>query len=106
MSPPQTGTIGVSLTPASMTVAPGGTSGAGITITRGGQLTAPVTLAASGVPAGVTLSFGPATVTVGMQSSLTVTAAAGTQPGTSEISIVGSSGTLMSPPAKLTVRIP
>lgn len=104
-APPQVGAIGVNIFPGSITIAPGDSSGAGITISRGGQFFDAVTLNATGAPAGVALSLRPATVTFGMSSSVYAAVAAGTPPGTFEITIIGRSGTIVSLPATLTLRI-
>lgn len=104
-APFQKGAIGVYLTPASMTLAPGATSGAGITITRGTPFLGPVTLTATGVPAGVTVTFSPVTVSLAMRASMAVSIAAGATPVNAEVSIVGSNGNIVSLPAKLTLRI-
>lgn len=48
-----------------------------------------VTLAAAGLPSGVTASFEPATVTAGRSSTLTLTAAATAPPGTTPVTVTG-----------------
>jgi hypothetical protein len=53
-----------------------------------------VTLSASGLPAGATASFSPATVTGAGSSTLTVTTTGSTPVGTSTLTITGVSGTL------------
>jgi hypothetical protein len=73
--------IGFSMTtqPASVSLPVGGTTSASLTISRDG-LTAPIALSAIGLPAGVTASFAPASVS-GNSSTLTLTAAANATPG-------------------------
>ena len=104
--PMPSGTISLSLTPSSLTLAPGGVGGLGLSITREGSFAGAVTLAASGVPAGVNLTFGSSTVSSGsVSTSVNLTVASNAAPGTSEISIVGTGGGIMSLAAKLTLRI-
>jgi hypothetical protein len=66
----------------------------GVTLatTRGAGL--PVTLSATGLPAGVTASFSPPVVTPPGASMLTLTAAAAAPPGAATFTIAGVSGTL------------
>jgi hypothetical protein len=82
----------LSASPAALTVAPGGTGTSTITVTDEGGFTGSVTLAASGLPSGVTAAFGtnPTTAT----SVLTLTVASTATDGTSTITITGTSGTL------------
>jgi hypothetical protein len=102
---PNTGTITVVLTPGSATVAPGSSGSVGLSLTRGGGFAGAVVLTATNVPAGVTVSFGSATVSAGsVSTSVTITVGAGVTPATTAISIVGTSGTLMSPATTLTLR--
>lgn len=104
VDPIPTGTITLSLSPSGVALAAGSTGSVGLTVTRSG-FDGPVTLSASGVPAGMSLTFGSSTVAPGASSTsvnLTVTTAI---PAPSvEISIVGTGGGLMSPAAKLTLR--
>lgn len=107
-APTPTGTIAVNLTPSSVTLAPGAVGNVGLSVTRGGAFDGPVTLSASGVPAGVSLTFGSPTVAaVAVSTSVNLTVAAGTPVGISEISIVGTGTgtTITSPVAKLTLRV-
>jgi hypothetical protein len=107
-APAPSGTIAVTLTPASVTVPPGGSGSVGVSITRGGSFEGAVALVASGVPAGVTVTFGSATVSAGTGStSLNVTVATGTAVGTSEVTITGAgTGTsVVSPGSRLTLRV-
>ena len=83
-----------------------GSSGAS-TITVGPQngFSGSVSLAASGLPSGVTTSFSPASTTGA--STLTLTASASSVAGTSTITVTGTSGTLSSTAAiALTVTAP
>jgi hypothetical protein len=75
--------FGVNATPASQTVAPGGSTTFAVTVdSTGGTFSNAVGLAVSGLPAGATGSFSPSSVTPGSESAastLTVQAGTGTQ---------------------------
>ncbi|GAA2038618.1 hypothetical protein GCM10009839_45290 [Catenulispora yoronensis] len=79
--------IGVS--PASGSVAQGGTVSTTVStaVTQGSAQQ--VTLAVSGLPGGVTASFNPATVTAGQSSTLTLTASATATTGSKAITVTG-----------------
>ncbi len=78
----------ISSTPTSASVAAGSAATTSISTTAvGGQQT--VSLAASGAPSGALVSFTPPTVTSGGSSTLQVTTAAGTTPGTYPITVTG-----------------
>lgn len=103
--PVVTGTIALTLTPGSVSVAAGGTGSVGLSVGRGGAFSGPVLLTASGVPAGVSVTFGSSTVASGaFSTSVNVTVAAGTTAATTAISIVGTGSGLTSPAATLTLR--
>jgi cellulose 1,4-beta-cellobiosidase len=91
---PGTGTPGFTLAPASttVTVAPGGSITDNITVTDAGGFNGSVTLTASGLPTGVTASFGTNPTTG--SSVLTFTAGGTAVSGTSSVTIAGTSGTL------------
>ncbi len=82
----------LSASPASLTVTQGTAGNSTITVTPSGGFTGSVTLSASGLPAGVTASFGtnPATST----SVLTLTASATATTGAATVTVTGTSGTL------------
>jgi len=82
----------LSASPATLTVTQGTSGNSTITVTPSGGFTGSVTLSASGLPAGVTASFGtnPTTST----SVLTLTASATATTGTASVTITGTSGTL------------
>ncbi len=82
----------LSASPASLSLAPGKSGAGTITINRQNGFAGSVALAASGLPAGVTASFSPATATT--SSTLTFTAGATAVPGTSTVTITGTSGSL------------
>jgi hypothetical protein len=75
-----------------LSIAQGGRGSDTITVTDLGGFTGAVTLAASGLPSGVTAAFGtnPATAS----STLTLTASSTAAAGTSKVTIAGTSGTL------------
>jgi kumamolisin len=78
--------------PSSLTITQGNSGTSTITVTDVGGFTGSVTLAASGLPSGVTAAFGtnPTTGT----SVLTLTASATATTGTSTVTITGTSGSL------------
>jgi subtilase family serine protease len=78
--------------PSSVTVTQGGSGTSTITVTDLGGFTGSVTLAASGLPSGVTATFGtnPTTST----STLTLTASSTATTGTATVTITGTSGSL------------
>ena len=105
VDPVVTGTIALNLTPGSVSVAAGGTGSVGLTVSRGGAFNGAVLLTASGVPTGVSVTFGSSTVASGaFSTSVNVTVAAGTTAATTAISIVGTGSGLTSPSATLTLR--
>lgn len=80
-------TGGLSVTPSSVSVAPGGSATATVTATDA------VTLSASGAPAGVNVAFSPTSVPSGGTSTVTVTAAATATPGSATITLTGGTKT-------------
>jgi hypothetical protein len=91
--------------PTSMTVTQGGSGSSTITVTPSGGFTGSVTLSASGLPSGVSASFGtnPTTST----SSLTLTASSTATTGTATVTITGTSGSLThTATVSLTVNAP
>ncbi len=85
---------GFSLTtaPGSLSVAQGANVTSTITVNPTNGFTGSVTLAASGLPAGVTASFNPATTT--STSVLTLTASSSATPGPVSVTVTGTSGSL------------
>jgi sugar lactone lactonase YvrE/uncharacterized membrane protein len=95
------GTFSVTASPASLTVYQGGSNTTTITV----AVTGSVSLAASGLPSGVTASFSPNPTTG--TSLLTLTASSATTAGTYNLTITGTSGTLSATiPLSLTVAVP
>jgi hypothetical protein len=82
----------LSASPASVTVTQGTSGNSTVTVTPSGGFTGSVSLSASGLPSGVTATFGtnPTTST----SSVTFTASSTATTGTATVTITGTSGTL------------
>jgi subtilase family serine protease len=82
----------LSASPSSVTVTQGGSGTSTVTVTDVGGFSGSVTLSASGLPAGVTATFGtnPTTST----STLTLTASSTATTGTATVTITGTSGSL------------
>jgi subtilase family serine protease len=80
--------------PSSLTITQGGSGGTStITVHDVGGFTGSVSLAASGLPSGVTAVFSPTSTT--STSTLTLTASSTATTGTSTVTITGTSGTLV-----------
>ena len=82
----------LSSSPTSLSVTPGRTTTTEIAVTPRNGLAGSVTLAASGLPAGVAASFNPSST--GGMSTLTFHAEGSARPGTSTVTITGTSGAL------------
>jgi subtilase family serine protease len=83
----------LSASPSSVSIAQGGAAGTStITITPKNGFSGSVSLAASGLPSGVTASFNPTSATTTSTLSLTASSTAAT--GTVTVTITGTSGTL------------
>jgi hypothetical protein len=82
----------LSASPSSVSVTQGSTASSTVTVTPSGGFTSSVSLSASGLPSGVTASFGTNPTTG--SSSVTFTASATATTGTSSVTITGTSGTL------------
>ena len=79
----------VSASPSSQTVVQGQGKSYTVTVTPSNGFTGAVTLSASGLPAGVTASFSPASLTTSGNSTMTVATTAATVPGTYTLTITG-----------------
>jgi subtilisin family serine protease len=86
---PPTQDFAMSVTPASGSVDPGGTLTATVNTSTTVGAAQPVTLSVSGLPAGVSASFSPATVTSGNPATLTLTSTASAAPGSYPLTITG-----------------
>ncbi|MFK4088410.1 pre-peptidase C-terminal domain-containing protein [Kribbella sp. NPDC020789] len=98
---PKTGTstpsYTVSASPSSVSVAPGASATSTISVASSGGFNAATSLTASGLPAGVTASFSPSSVTPpangNASSTLTLTASATATTGSATVTVTGTSGT-------------
>jgi endoglucanase len=89
----QTPDYSLGAAPASLTVNRGASAAVSLSITRSGGFTGSVALSASGLPAGVTASFSPASTT-GTTSTLTLSASSSATLGNATITINGSNATV------------
>ena len=88
------------------TIQAGASESMTITVTRSGGFTNAVTLAAQGVPTGVTATFTPASVAAGSTSStLSLTVASTATPGVQAITIVGSASGMANKQVTMTMTI-
>ncbi|MGW2633615.1 M28 family peptidase [Streptomyces chattanoogensis] len=94
----------LAVTPTTGNVDPGGTATSTLSTatTKGSAQT--VKLSASGAPAGVTVSFSPASVTSGGSSIMTVATAPSTAPGTYPLTLTGTGSVAHSTTFTLTVK--
>ncbi|KPC61830.1 aminopeptidase [Streptomyces chattanoogensis] len=94
----------LAVTPATGTVDPGGTATSTLSTatTKGSAQT--VELSASGAPAGVTVSFSPASVTSGGSSTMTVATAPSAAPGTYPLTVTGTGSVAHRTTFTLTVK--
>ncbi|MFG1644115.1 protease pro-enzyme activation domain-containing protein [Amycolatopsis sp. NPDC049252] len=88
-TPPAANDFSMAANPASVGVDPGksATTTVSTTVTKGSTQT--VALSASGLPAGVTATFDPASVTAGQASTLTLTASSSASPGQTTVTVTG-----------------
>ncbi len=91
---PVTGDFSISATPASATVTAGTNTSYTTTVAGSGGFTGNVTFSASGLPAGASASFNPASVAGSGSSTMSVTTSTSTPSGTYTLTITGTSGTL------------
>lgn len=86
----------LSAAPSSVGVVQGGTASTAVTVTGQSSFTGNVTLAATGLPQGVTASFSPATTCSSCApSTLTFTASNAAITGSAAVTVTGTSGTLV-----------
>jgi hypothetical protein len=86
-----TGTIAVSASPTALTLAQGTSGTVTVTLVRGGGFSAPVSVAVSGLPAGVTASVSPSPLTgAATQATVTVNVAGTVVPGTYTATVTAS----------------
>ena len=84
----------LSATPSSQSVSPGGSTSYTATVTPTAGFGGTVTFGVSGLPAGATASFNPASVTASGSTTLSVTTSGTTAPGSYPLTISGTSGSL------------
>lgn len=84
----------ITATPASQTVTAGAGTSYTTTVAASGGFTGVVSLTISGLPAGASASFNPASVTTSGSSALSVSTSTTTPAGTYTLTITGTSGTL------------
>jgi hypothetical protein len=89
---PSTASFTLAAAPTTVSVAQGTNGTSTITVTPAGGFTGSVSLAASGLPNGVTAGFNPASTTT--TSTLTLTASASATTGPATVTITGTSGSL------------
>jgi kumamolisin len=82
----------LSASPASVTVAQGGSGKSTITSTVTGGFSSAIALTASGQPSGVTIGFSPSSITGAGSATMTITVASTTAAGTYPVTVTGTSG--------------
>jgi len=86
----------VSAAPSSQTVNPGGGTSYSVSTSAVNGFSGSIGLSVSGLPANATGTFSPTPVNVGSGSTLTITTASNTPPGSYSLTITGTSGSLTS----------
>jgi hypothetical protein len=84
----------VSASPASQTVVQGGSTSFTTTVTAGTGFSGTVSLSVSGLPAGATASFSPASISTSGSSTLSVSTSSSAAPGSYPLTITATSGTV------------
>lgn len=84
------GTLTMVATPTAVSLGGTGTAPIAIVIARGGSFTSTVSLAVSGLPAGVTAAFAPSSIDAGATTSTLTLTANGASAGTSTVTITAS----------------
>ncbi|MGC2618648.1 MAG: peptidase S53, partial [Acidobacteriaceae bacterium] len=82
----------LSASPASVSIAQGGSGSSTITSTGSGTFDSAVALTASGEPTGVTIGFSPSSITGTGTSSMSITVASSVAAGTYSIKVTGTTG--------------
>lgn len=107
VTPPVTPTIALSLASSAGTVARGSAATTTVSLTRGGGYTGTVTLAATGAPAGVQVTFDPSSLGSTATSAVaTISVGATAAPGTATITIAASGSGVSGASATYTLTIP
>ncbi|MDT5027600.1 MAG: hypothetical protein QOE61_4026, partial [Micromonosporaceae bacterium] len=89
LPPPPAGDFSIAVSPSTGVTVPGGSVAATVSTTLTSGAAQPITLSASGLPAGVTATFNPTSVSTGGTSTATFNTSAGTPAGTYTIAING-----------------
>jgi len=91
---PPGGTFTISANPGALSITQGNQGSSTITTTVSGGFNNPISLSASGVPTGTTVSFNPSTIPApgSGTSTMTISVGAGTPLGTYPITVTGSGG--------------
>jgi hypothetical protein len=84
-----------SASPSTSTVVQGGGTTYTATVTGGSGFSGTVSLSVSGLPAGASASFNPASISTSGSSSLSVSSASNTPPGSYPLTVTATSGTLV-----------
>jgi hypothetical protein len=85
----------LSATPASRTIVQGAATSYTATVTGSSGFSGTVSLSVSGLPAGATASFSPASISSSGSSSLSVSTSTSTPPGSYPLTVTATSGTLV-----------
>jgi len=88
-APSVTNDFSIAATPAGVSVVPGSAGSTAVSTTVVTGSAESVALTATGLPAGVTAGFAPASVTAGTSSTLTLTLGASAVPGTYPVTVTG-----------------
>jgi uncharacterized membrane protein len=88
------GTFTISANPSSLSIAPGNQGASTITTSVSGGFNSSISLSASGVPSGTTVTFSPTTIPApgSGTSTMTISVGAGTTAGTYPITVTGNGG--------------
>lgn len=101
-----TGDIDINVAPGTITLIPGGSAAATITIDRSGTFAGGVTLGVTGEPAGLDAVFAPGTLGAGeSMAAITVSAAGDAVPGTYDLTLTASGSGVSTDDAELTVVV-